>query len=523
MILLKRLMEYCTVPRFPKLSDSIPAKKIYLNILRCSLILSLTACEATRWIYSPPVAAVPDRFKTGAQMSDQKFVLGQHPEADWWKGFGNPSLDKIVDEALIHHPTIASAQAAITQAQSDLEASRDKNLIPQVALNTSFSRQHTNSANVGGTFPFGGSFNLFNAAINVSYSPDLFGSIHDALAGLDAQVDVERFALEAARLNLAGNVVTTVAREAGLRAQKSAVLKVMEVQQAQIHLVQSRMNIGSATRNELLSAQGALELTQSSLPSIEKSLAQTRNLLATLVAQGTQAESLPIFELSGFKLPPTLPISLPSELARQRPDILAAEASVRAANAAVGVADGNLYPSLSLTGSYGGASNRLSDLLKNSSNLWSFGAGLVTPLIDRDALRAKKKSAEAAYEQVRAQYRDTVLQALQSVSDALAAIEQDNKTFEAQRIIIANAQASQDLAEAQLKLGSGTQQQLLGARLATLQAEVNLGQQQANRLINTVSLYQSLGGGWTSQVLAGGAHPVLQTSSSPSSRIEAKP
>jgi NodT family efflux transporter outer membrane factor (OMF) lipoprotein len=298
---------------------------------------------------------------------------------------------------------------------------------------------------------------------------------------------------------------------------------VIAVQQAQINLVQSRIDLGSATRNELLAAQASLELTQSSLPPVEKALAQTRNLLATLVGRGGEAESLPIFELSAFKLPSSLPMSIPSELARQRPDILAAEASVRAANAAVGVADGNLYPSLSLTGSYGGASNSLSDLLKSSSNLWSLGAGLVTPLIDGGALRAKKKSAEAAYEQVRAQYRDTVLQALQSVSDALAAIEQDTKAYEAQRLMIANAQASQDLAEAQLKLGGGTQQQVLGARLAVMQAEVNLGQQQANRLINTVALYQSLGGGWTASASTLKTLTSLETHSSPSSRVEAKP
>jgi NodT family efflux transporter outer membrane factor (OMF) lipoprotein len=512
-------MEYCNVLNLQKYFSRLSIPTLCLQLVSAYLILGLTGCSATRWLYTPPTADVPEQFKATSQMRDQKFVQGQHPEADWWKGFGNTALNQLVDEALTHHPTIASAQAAIAQAQADLEASSDKNLIPQVGLNTSIARQHTNSANVGGTFPIGGNFNLYNASLNVSYSPDLFGSIHDALAGLDAQVDVERYALEAARLNLAGNVVTTAAREAGLRAQKAALLRVIGVQQAQINLVQSRIQIGSATRNELLTAQAALELTQSSLPPVDKALAQTRNLLGTLVGRGGQAENLPVFELSGFQLPSRLPISLPSELARQRPDVLAAEASVRAANAAVGVADGNLYPSLSLTGSFGGASNRLSDLLKSSANLWSFGAGVVTPLIDGGSLRAKKKSAEAAYDQVRAQYRDTVLQALQSVSDALAAIEQDTQAYEAQRLIIANALASQELAESQLKIGSGTQQLVLGARLNALQAEVNLGQQQANRLINTVALYQALGGGWTAPT----SHSDAASSSTPSSRVEAKP
>lgn len=508
-------MECCTVLK----AQSI-LHRYFIPLFGVAMILSLSACGASRWLYSPPVAEVPSRFKTEALSNNQQFVTGQHPDADWWKALNNAQLNSLVDEAFTHHPTIAAAQAAIDQAQADLEASSGKNLIPQVGLNASAARQHTNSANVGGTFPVGGSFNLFNASVSASYSPDLFGSIHDALAGLDAQVDVERFALEAARLNLAGNIASTAVREAGLRAQRAAIMQVVSAQTAQCQLVEARIQLGSATRNELLAAQANLEQTESTLPPVDKALAQTRNLLTTLVGRGTQTQALPEFELSGFHLPASLPISLPSELARQRPDILAAEASVRAANAAVGVADGNLYPSLSLTGSYGGGANRLSDVLKNASNLWSFGAGLVTPLIDGGALRAKKKSAQAAYEQVRQQYRDTVLQALQNVSDVLAAIEQDSHALKAQQIVIANAQSSYDLAQSQLKLGSGTQQQLLISRVALLQAKVNLGQQQATELINTVALYQSLGGGWSQS-----PSPVSDSdkSFSYSSRVEAKP
>jgi NodT family efflux transporter outer membrane factor (OMF) lipoprotein len=210
-------------------------------------------------------------------------------------------------------------------------------------------------------------------------------------------------------------------------------------------------------------------------------------------------------------------------LARQRPDILASEASVRAANSAVGVADGNLYPSLNLTGSYGRSTNQLSDLFKSQSTLWSFGGSLVAPLIDGGALRAKKRSAQAAYDQVLAQYRDTVLQALQSVSDALAAIEEDSKTLDAQRAVIANAEASRELAQAQLKIGSGTQQQVLSARVAVLQAQVNLGQQHANRLINTVALYESLGGGWSEQTSSRPALNSTPSNPTPTSRVEAKP
>ena len=492
-------------------------------VLLLGVAVALNGCGYSSWIYTPPKAQMPEKFNTASALSGQHFALGQHPEADWWKSFNHPQLDALVDEALAHQPTIAAAQAAIQQAQADLEASRGQLLTPQVGLSTSVMREHINSSNTGGVFPFGGSFNLYNAALNVSYSPDLFGSIHEALDGLGAKVDVEKYALESARLNLAGNVVNAAAKEAGLRAQRAIIISLLETQQTQIDLVQARIKLGGASRNDLLAAEGAIEMTRASLPPVDKALSQNRNLLARLVGRGTQAESLPIFELSGFKLPETLPISLPSELARQRPDILASEASVRAANSAVGVADGNLYPSLNLTGSYGRSTNQLSDLFKSQSTLWSFGGSLVAPLIDGGALRAKKRSAQAAYDQVLAQYRDTVLQALQSVSDALAAIEEDSKTLDAQRAVIANAEASRELAQAQLKIGSGTQQQVLSARVAVLQAQVNLGQQHANRLINTVALYESLGGGWSEQTSSRPALNSTPSNPTPTSRVEAKP
>ncbi len=498
-------------------------------LLLLGSFLTLSGCSYSPWIYTPPKAEVPVGFKTSSSLRDQHFAVGQHPEADWWKGFHHAALNALIDEALTHQPTIAAAQAAIQEAQADLEVSRGQLLTPQVGLSTSVMREHINSSNTGGVFPFGGSFNLYNAALNVSYSPDLFGSIHEALDGLGAKVDLEKFALESSRLNLAGNVVNAAAREAGLRSQRAIIVKLVETQQTQIDLVKARMKLGAASRNDLLAAEGAIELTRATLPAVDKALTQNQNLLARLVGRGEQAQSLPVFELSEFKLPETLPLSLPSELARQRPDILAAEASLRAANAAVGVADGNLYPSLSLTGSYGRSTNKLSDLFKSQSSLWSLGGNLVAPLIDGGALRAKKRSAQAAYDQVLAQYRDTLLQALQGVSDALAAIDEDSKTLDAQRAVIANAKASSDLAQAQLKIGSGTQQQVLSARVAVLQAEVNLGQQQANRLINTVALYEALGGGWSTQspsASASASSANLTTESYSShhlSRVEAKP
>lgn len=505
------------------------------------LALALSGC-AGHWAYTPPAAPVPAGFTARSETSldgrskvspltpdqtsadralayagtpepaaeqPQQLVAGLPTSERWWTGFHNASLDQLVDEAMLRHPTVAAAEATLRQAQADLEANRASYLDPQVTGQLGASRQQSNSASSGFNFPAVGAYNLFNTSVNVSYHPDLFGGIRDALDGLGAQVDVQRYQLEAARLSLAGNIVAAALREGGLRSQRRATLAVMQAQQSLLDLAQARLQLGSASRSDVLNAESALRATTASLPAQDKALALARDQLAAYVGRPDGVQALPSFELESFQLPAELPLSVPGELARQRPDLRAADASLRAANAAVGVADTNLYPSLTLSGSYGAASNQLPELLRSQSVLWSLGTGLTAPLFDGGALRARKRSAEAAYQQIVAQYRNTLLVALQSVDDVLAALQHDALALDTQRAALASARAAEELSAAQLKLGSVSRQQVLVATVSRLQAEVPLGVQRATRLADTAALYQALGGGWStpSSLPGSGTHP----------------
>jgi NodT family efflux transporter outer membrane factor (OMF) lipoprotein len=446
---------------------------------------------------APPADQTAGTLPAPAAEMPQRLVDGAPPLVDWWTVFGNPALDALVDEALERHPSVDAARAVLRQAQAELEANRAQYLMPQLGAQAQAFRQRANSASAGGNFPSAGEFNLLNAGVSVSYHPDLFGGIREALDGLGAQIDVQRFQLEATRLSLAGNIVTAAAREAGIRAQRDATLGLMQHQQAQLSLARARLALGSATRAETLGAELAVRATAATLPALDKSLAQLRNQLAVYVGRPAGAAPLPEFRLEDFRLPRELPLSLPSELARQRPDLRAAEAALRAANAAVGVADSNLYPSLTLSGSLGTSANRFDSLLSPAATLWSLGASLSATLFDGGALRARKRGAEAAYAQVGAQYRSVVLLALQNVDDALAALQHDARSVDAQLATAGAARQAAELSQNQLTLGSATRQQVLAAELTALQAELALGPQRAARIADTAALFQSLGGGWS--------------------------
>lgn len=427
----------------------------------------------------------------------QRLVDGAPVAAEWWREFHSPALDTLVEEALRRHPDIDAAQAALAQAQADLEAARAQHYAPLVTAQAGASRQRVPSA-VSAT-PYALTYNLFQASVGVSYNPDLSGSVRAALAGLGAQVDLQRYQLEAVRLTLGGNIATTAFREAGLRAQIESTSALLRFLDEQRELARARLRAGAATSAEVLSAEIAVDDTAASLPALDKALAQTRNQLAVYVGRSDSDQPLPQFTLADFELPADLPLSVPSTLARQRPDLRAAEAALQSANAAVGVAHANRFPALTLSAQGGPESLTLPGLLRAANLAWSAGANVAGTLFDGGALAQREASARAAYAQVEAQYRSTVLVALQNVVDALVALQHDARTVDAQRASVSSARATASLVEQQLELGAATRQQLLVARINALEAEVPLGPQRALRLADTAALYQALGGGWSNR------------------------
>jgi NodT family efflux transporter outer membrane factor (OMF) lipoprotein len=283
--------------------------------------------------------------------------------------------------------------------------------------------------------PTGSVFNLFNASVNVSYVPDIFGAARRQIQGLQSQVMYQYFELRAAYLTLTANIVTSAISLASLRQQICVTQQLIQEQAEQLAIIKRQFELGGVSEIDVLAQKTQLAQTRASLPPLEKSWQQTRHLLAILVgAFPSESHIIPPLNLEELHLPTKLPLSVPSALVRQRPDIRAAEALWEVANAQVGVATANLYPQFSLNGSYGGKSNTVgSHVLGSQTNLWSIGGALLQPIFQGGALSAERRAAIAAYNRAAAQYREVLLQAFKNVADTLRALEADAREMRAQK------------------------------------------------------------------------------------------
>jgi NodT family efflux transporter outer membrane factor (OMF) lipoprotein len=427
----------------------------------------------------------------------QRFVLGQDIPAQWWAVFHSDALDQLIRQALTDSPTLAAAQAALREAHENVRAEVGAAFFPAIDANSSAGRQKFSGAAFGQLSIKPIFFNLYNASVSISYALDIFGGARRELEALQSQVDYQRFQLEGVYITITSNVVTTAVKEASLREQIRATLDILSAQDKQLDVVERQFELGGVGLPDVLAQQAQLAQTRSTIPPLEKELEQTRNQLAVLVGKlPSEGGTLPRFELSGLQLPQDLPVSLPSALVRQRPDVRASEALLHAASAQVGVSTANLLPRITLTGSYGFESTNLSNLFTNSTNIWSMSAGLLQPVFHGGELIAKRNATVAAFDQAEAQYRETVLQAFQNVADVLHALDADACTLKAQAEVEAAARATLDLTQKQFELGAVSYLSLLNAERQYQQAKINLVQAQAARFADTAALFQALGGGW---------------------------
>ncbi|MDQ6916904.1 MAG: efflux transporter outer membrane subunit [Pseudomonadota bacterium] len=425
----------------------------------------------------------------------QRFVPNGDLSAQWWTLFNSEALDRLVRDALAESPTLAAAQATLRQARENLAAEQGALLLPKVDGNLSATRQKTSGASFGQPGAPGSVFTLYNASVNVSYALDAFGGNRRELEGLQALVDYQGFQLEGARLSLTANVVTTAIREAELRARLKATQEILAAEQKQVELIEKQFELGAVARLVVTSQRTQVEQTRALLPALERDLAKTRHQLAVLSGRLPSEAMLPEFDLDTIALPQELPLSLPSLLTRQRPDVQAAEALLHQASAQIGVATANEYPKINLTGSLGEQSLRLGSLFAGPA-VWSVGAGLLQPLFHGGELEARRRAAVAAYEQADAQYRQTVLLAFQNVADALRALEADARTLKAQSDATAYARQSLELTQRQYQLGGTGILALLIAQQQFQQERLNLVTAQSARYADTAALFQALGGCW---------------------------
>ncbi|HET6421918.1 MAG TPA: efflux transporter outer membrane subunit [Geobacteraceae bacterium] len=433
----------------------------------------------------------------GTGGSAQHFVSGQDIPAQWWELFHSGQLDTLIRQSLAGNPTLDAAQATLREAQENLRARTGTVYYPGVDGSFTAARQKFTGASFGQPEAGGNTFSLFNASVNVSYVLDLFGGGRRELEALKAQVGYQRFQLEGARLTIASSVVTTAVQESSLRAQILATREILAVQEKQLDLVQRQFKLGGASRSDVLVQQTMLMQTRALLPPLEKDLARTRHLLAVLAGRFPgEAAAMHEFNINELQLPGELPVSLPSSVVKQRPDIRAAEELMHAASAQIGVATANLYPQITLTGSLGSESTAIENLFTSGTSIWSLGAGLLQPIFHGGELTARRRAAIAAYDQAAAQYRQVVLQAFQNVADVLRALDLDAQALKAQVEAEAASRETLEVTQKQFELGAVRYLSLLVAVRQYQQARINTIQAQAARFADTAALFQALGGGW---------------------------
>lgn len=440
----------------------------------------------------------------------QHFAIGRDIEFDWWTLFRSPAINALVEQAFKANPTIESAQAALKQAQENVEAQRGF-FFPTVGVGYQGVRQQISGNTAGANAPGGqGSgrdivqrgrgipvtYTFHTANLSVGFSPDVFGGNRREVESLQAQAEGQRFALEATYVTLASNVVAAALQEAATRAQIAATREIIRANEKSLEILRNQMRLGAAMGIDVAAQEASLEQARALLPPLEKQYEQTRDLIRALVGNLPNQDVPQTFTLAAIHLPEEPPVSLPSALLEQRPDVRAAEEQVHAASAEVGVAIANMLPQITLTAGGGGGAAALGQLFSAGGPFWSAGWGITQPLFDGLTLLHRRRAADQALIQAAAQYRSTVITAFQNVADTLHALVSDGDALEAAAKAERAAAHSLDITQRQLNLGQINYLGLLLAQQTYQQAELALIQAQATRYGDTVSLYQALGGGW---------------------------
>jgi len=473
-----------------------------LVLTAAGVACALSACSVGPNFKPPPAPPhagygsepVPSVSTEGAQ--SQRLAEGGDIPRQWWSLFRSSELDGLVSDALKNSPTLQAARATLHQA-NELTAAQTGSYFPQVQAGYSFSRQGDAVGTLQPTLSSGVDiFNLHTAQVSVSYLLDIWGSNRRQVESLAAQADYQRWELTAADLTLTANVVAAAIQEASLRAQLAATQDIVTSEREATQILRRQFELGSIAELDVMAQDATLAATEATLPGLQKQLQAQRHLLAALTGRLPNDELKEHIELASLTLPQEVPVSLPSHLVRQRPDVLAAEAQLHQATADVGVAVADLLPQLSLTANAGGASTMFSTLTGPGNTFWALGGNLSQTLFEGGTLLHKKRAADAALDAAGAQYRGVVLSAFQNVADCLSALQLDAAAESAN--LRAESAATESLATTRrnVALGNMSYLALLNAEQTYQQAVLNLAQARANRYADTAALLVASGGGW---------------------------
>jgi NodT family efflux transporter outer membrane factor (OMF) lipoprotein len=475
------------------------------NLLAVSLTTLLTSCAVGPNFKRPAPPPVKDYTPTPVSTTSsstnvtggeaQHFVRGLDIAGDWWTLFHSQPLNTLIERSLKANPDLKAAQAALLVARENVLAQYGA-YYPTASASFSGARQKT--AAIIAPVPNNNDlyFNLFTPQVSVSYVPDVFGLNRRTVESLKAQENQARFALVASDITLSANVVAAAIQEASLREQIAATHQLIDINTNMLSILRTQFAKGYASRLDVAAQESQLAQVAATLPPLVKQLAQQRDLLAAL-AGGFPSEDLPEkFELSTLQLPQELPLSLPSQLVAQRPDVRQAEENLHAASAQIGIAAANRLPNFMLSADLGSMALEFGRIFSSGTGFWTLAGSVTQPIFQGGTLMHRERAAKAAYLQASEQYRSAVITAFQNVADTLNALEQDGDALNTAAIARDAAKITLDLSRQQWQTGYASYLALLSAEQAYNQAVIVLIQAQANRYADTAALFQALGGGW---------------------------
>lgn len=425
----------------------------------------------------------------------QKIVQDMNIPGQWWNVFKSPPLNALIEDSLRANPDVQAAVAGLKVAQENARAQR-ATLFPTLQGGLGASQNQTPTSLSPATASGATVYGLFTAGLSITYALDIWGGNRRQIESLDALAEAQCFQVEGAYLSLASNVAAAAIQEASLRAQIDATQRIIAAQRDTLDILQRQSGLGAIPGADVATQQAALAQAEATLPPLQKGLALQRDLLITLTGRLPNQEVAATFRLEDLTLPSELPLSLPSHLVEQRPDVRAAEANLHSASALVGVATANQLPQITLSAGVNTQSLSTSTLFGPGLMGMSVGAAALQTIVDGGALAAKKRAAIAGLEQADAQYRSTVLLAFRNVADTLRTLQYDAITLRAAVDAERAAATSLDIAQRRLALGDTTYVTVLIAQLTYQQALLTRVQAQAARLTDTAALFQALGGGW---------------------------
>jgi NodT family efflux transporter outer membrane factor (OMF) lipoprotein len=480
-------------------------KSLVPTLIAASISLSMAGCAVGPNFKRPAAPDVKDytgkpldptaEAPNTAAGQSQRFTGGADISADWWMLFHSQPLSQLIEQSLSSNHDLKAARAALTVAHENVLAQRGA-YYPSASANFSATRQRQS----GQISPELNSniflYNLFTPQVSISYVPDVFGLNRRTVESLAAQEQESRFQMIAVYTTLTSNVVVTAIQIGSLQMQIDATRELVGSATDSVKILRLQRDKGYAAGLDVAAVESQLAQFAATLPPLVKQEAQMRDQLAALSGRFPSDAPVATFDLSTLELPQDLPVSLPSALVSQRPDVLQAEANLHDASAKIGIAIANRLPNIVLSANAGSTAAEMTQLFSEGTGFWGIGASLTAPIFQGGTLLHQERAAKAAYEQAAEQYRSTVLTAFQNVADTLTALQQDAEAIKAAADAASAAKVTMDLAQRQWQSGYANYLALLSAQQAYQQGRISLISAQANRFADTAALFQALGGGW---------------------------